>query len=106
MTYEQMHEVAQYLYKLLDDIDTAGDMAKSDDKLYRSIVERTQSKKGLVVDKCDGYTVQFKPSPNKLLFSLLGSEHVFEIINKALDNYKALTPEQIAALKKRFDEIG
>jgi hypothetical protein len=42
----------------------------------------------------------------KLLFSLLGSEHVFEIINKALDNYKALTPEQIEALKKRFDDIS
>ena len=42
----------------------------------------------------------------KLLFSLLGSEHVFEIINKALDNYKALTPEQIEALKKRFDDIA
>ena len=41
----------------------------------------------------------------KLLFSLLGSQHVFDIINKALDNYKALTPEQIEALKKRFDEI-
>ncbi len=41
----------------------------------------------------------------KLLFSLLGSDHVFEIINKALDNYKALTPEQIAALKKRFEDL-
>jgi len=42
----------------------------------------------------------------KLLFSLLGSQHVFDIINKALDNYKALTPEQIEALKKRFDDIS
>lgn len=66
MTYEQMHEVAQYLYQLLDDIDTAGDMAKGDDKLYRSIVERIQSKKWLVVDKCDGYTVQFKPASNAM----------------------------------------
>ena len=42
----------------------------------------------------------------KLLFSLLGSEHVFEIINKALYIFKSLTPEQIAALKKRFDDLG
>ena len=41
----------------------------------------------------------------KLLFSLLGSDHVFEIINKALDNYRALTPEQVAALKKRFEDL-
>lgn len=51
------HEVAQRLYQLLDDIDTAGDIAKSDDVLYRSIVERTQSKKGHFVIECDGYTV-------------------------------------------------
>lgn len=31
------------LWKLLDDIDTAGDIAKSDDKLYRAIAERHQA---------------------------------------------------------------
>lgn len=41
----------------------------------------------------------------KLLFSLLGSNSVYKLIDKALDNYHALTPEQIAALKKRFDDI-
>lgn len=61
MTYEELHSVAQYLYKLLDDIDTAGDMAKADDKLYRAIVERTQAKKGVVVAECDGYTVTLRP---------------------------------------------
>lgn len=66
MTYEEMHAVAQYLYQLLDDIDTAGDMAKSDDKLYRGIVERTQTKKGLVVADCDGYTVTFRALPSNV----------------------------------------
>jgi len=64
MTYDQLHEVAQYLYGLLDDIDTAGDIAKGDDKLFRKIVERTQSKKGVVVEGCDGYTVVLKPLPH------------------------------------------
>jgi len=63
MTYDEMHAVAQYLYQLLDDIDTAGDIAKGDDKLYREIVERTQAKKGAVVAECDGYTVILKPLP-------------------------------------------
>ena len=63
MTYDEMHAVAQYLYKLLDDIDTAGDMAKGDDKLYRAIVERTQTKKIAVVYECDGHTVVLKPLP-------------------------------------------
>ena len=54
---KKYHDVAQRLYALLDDIDTAGDIAKSDDKLYRGIVERTQAKKRDYVVSCDGYAV-------------------------------------------------
>ena len=61
MKYEQLYEVAQYLYGLLDDIDTASDMAKSNDVAYRNIVEKLQSKKGEVVESCDGYAVVFRP---------------------------------------------
>ena len=57
-TAKMYHEVAQRLYALLDDIDTAGDIAKGDDTLYRKIVERTQSKKGTFVIYCDGQTVR------------------------------------------------
>ena len=57
-TTKMYHEVAQRLYALLDDIDTAGDIAKGDDALYRKIVERTQSKKGTFVIYCDGQTVR------------------------------------------------
>ena len=57
-TAKMYHEVAQRLYALLDDIDTAGDIAKGDDALYRKIVERTQSKKGTFVISCDGQTVR------------------------------------------------
>ena len=57
-TAKMYHEVAQRLYALLDDIDTAGDIAKGDDALYRKIVERTQSKKGSFVISCDGQTVR------------------------------------------------
>lgn len=41
----------------------------------------------------------------KLLFSLLSSDNMFQIASKVLDNYKALTPEQLAALKNQFEEI-
>lgn len=64
MTFDEMHAVAQYLYQLLDDIDTAGDIAKGDDMLFRSLVERIQTKKGAVVEECDGYTVTFRPMSN------------------------------------------
>ena len=66
MTHDQLEEVAQYLYKLLDDIDTCGDIAKSNDKLYRAMVEKTQMLKALVVSECDGYTVSFHPAPKKV----------------------------------------
>lgn len=54
---KKYHDVAQRLYSILDDIDTASDIAKSDDKLYRGIVERTQAKKRDYVVSCDGYVV-------------------------------------------------
>lgn len=60
---EKGEAIAQYLYQLLDDIDTAGDIAKENDKAYREIVERIQSKKSKVVESCDGYTVVFKLPP-------------------------------------------
>ena len=61
LTADQLEEVSQYLYKLLDDIDAAGDVAKDNDKLYRKIVENIQKKKCRAVNNCDGYTVKFKP---------------------------------------------
>lgn len=60
---EKGEAIAKYLYQLLDDIDTAGDIAKENDKAYRAIVERIQSKKSKVVESCDGYTVVFKLPP-------------------------------------------
>jgi len=39
---KQALEALEKLWNIIDDIDTYGDMAKSDDKLYRSLVERRQ----------------------------------------------------------------
>ena len=61
MNNEQIHEITQYLYQLLDDIDTVSDMVKGDDKAYRELVEKIQSRRFEIVDKCDGYSVSFKP---------------------------------------------
>lgn len=47
---------AQYLFALLDDIDTVGDIAKADDKLYRELVEKLHRKR-FNVGSTDGYTV-------------------------------------------------
>lgn len=50
---------AEFLWGLLDDIDTASDMAKGDDKAYRQIVERIQ-KRRFEISNSDGYAVTFK----------------------------------------------
>ncbi|MCP3885103.1 MAG: hypothetical protein GY700_06445 [Propionibacteriaceae bacterium] len=49
-------EVIGFLWGLLDDIDTYSDMAKADDKLYRSLVERCQARRwecGITTDGSD-----------------------------------------------------
>ena len=54
----QALEALDKLWQIIDDIDTYGDMAKADDKLYRSLVERKQRTRfeetGI---STDGYTL-------------------------------------------------
>ena len=45
------------LWKIIDDIDSYGDMAKSDDKLYRSLVERRQLERWNLPIISDGYNI-------------------------------------------------
>jgi hypothetical protein len=52
-------KAARFLFDLLDDIDTASDMAKGDHDVYRRIVERLHRRRFEVADT-DGYTVTFK----------------------------------------------
>ena len=52
-------KAAHHLFDLLDDIDTASDMAKSNDAAYRKYVEKVQFRRFEVADT-DGYTVTFK----------------------------------------------
>lgn len=54
MTKEQ---IIEHLWMIIDVIDTASDMAKSDDKLYRSIVERVLILRFETGITTDGYTI-------------------------------------------------
>lgn len=51
--------IAYALYGLLDDIDTAGDMAKDNDKLYRSLVKRAHEKRHQFAIS-DGYSLTWQ----------------------------------------------
>jgi hypothetical protein len=55
---EHLKKISQFLFAILDDIDTASDMAKDNDILYRSIVE-TMHKQRFSVATTDGYNVYF-----------------------------------------------
>jgi len=66
LTYDELYTVAQYLYGLLDDIDTATDIAKSDNRLYRAIADNTQARKQAVVLHNDGYVIHFRPLPKSV----------------------------------------
>lgn len=51
--------IATFLFDLLDDTDTASDVAKGDDKLYRQMVEKIHHKRFWVAET-DGYNLTFK----------------------------------------------
>lgn len=50
-------ETIEFLWSIIDDIDTAGDIAKSDDKLYRGLAEKAQAKRWETGIKSDGYSL-------------------------------------------------
>jgi hypothetical protein len=55
--------VIEQLWAIIDDIDTYGDMAKSDDKLFRALVERRQKDRWKTGITTDGYTLTIPNHP-------------------------------------------
>jgi hypothetical protein len=58
LTEDDWKMIALHLFYLLDDIDTASDIAKENDKLYREYVEKLHRKR-FAVATTDGYGVYF-----------------------------------------------
>ncbi len=54
--------ISVFLWRLLDDIDTASDMAKSNDAAYRKRVEKLQRRR-FEVSTSDGFDIAFKRNP-------------------------------------------
>jgi hypothetical protein len=59
MTHEA---IIHQLWAIIDDIDTYGDMAKSDDKAFRAMVERRQKDRWKTGITTDGYTLTIPAS--------------------------------------------
>ena len=54
---EQLREKIEALWGIIDDIDSYGDMAKADDKLFRSLVEKRQKDRWETGITTDGYVL-------------------------------------------------
>lgn len=54
-----IEEIAQKLFALLDDCDTADDIAKTDDAMFRNLVRKAHEARFLYA-VTDGYSVTFK----------------------------------------------
>jgi molecular chaperone GrpE (heat shock protein) len=72
---KQYKKIIEQLWNIIDEIDTIGDIAKSDDKLYRGLVEQEQKKRWATGILCDGHNlnidIAIKTEPaTKPVFSL------------------------------------
>ncbi len=72
-----LQSTIRYLWSLLDNIDSADDMAKDNDKLYRAIVQREQKKRWATGITTDGYSLDMN--------ELKSMERTPEEIDKAAD---------------------
>ena len=67
--------IAEWLYDILDDIDSVDDMAKDNNGLYRKTVGGLQRLKAEVGNSYDGQTVIFTPPKQKYGFTRLFSQN-------------------------------
>lgn len=65
MTDCDFEKIATQLWKLLDDIDTADDIAKSNHGAYRDLV-RAAAKRRFDLADSDGYQLSWRPSPDNV----------------------------------------
>jgi hypothetical protein len=63
--------VAEFLYDILDDIDSASDLAKGNSVIYENTVERLHKYKNEVGHSPDGQIVIFNTPPNEYGFTRL-----------------------------------
>lgn len=57
---ERHFDLIKSLWEIVDDIDTYGDIAKSDDVLFRSLVEKKQKERWKLPIITDGYSIYLK----------------------------------------------
>jgi hypothetical protein len=57
--YKMEKQIIEYLWQIIDDIDTASDIAKSNNVAYRNMVEKLQRKRWDTGITTDGYKLDY-----------------------------------------------
>jgi basic membrane lipoprotein Med (substrate-binding protein (PBP1-ABC) superfamily) len=52
-------QIIEYLWQIIDDIDTLSDIAKENDVVYRNMVEKLQKKRWNTGITTDGYKLKY-----------------------------------------------
>lgn len=86
-------EIIENLWNIIDDVDTYGDMAKADDKLYRSLVERRQKDRWKTGITTDGYTLTIPDVAVSIEAAVLAER---EACAKLANDFKAFHGDVIA----------
>ena len=76
---EQLREKIEALWDIIDDIDSYGDMAKADDKLFRSLVEKRQKDRWETGITTDGYVLNMPIPRDTSALDAYVSEKVKEV---------------------------
>jgi len=82
----RLREIIEKLWVVIDDIDTYSDMAKADDKLYRSLVERRQKDRWGTRINCDGHKLEFP------------TQFTPTVLNELIEKVEKMTIERCAVI--------
>ncbi len=100
--------VAMVLYSALDDIDTADDLAKGDDGLYRNLVRRYHQERHKVA-QTDGHTVTFhamSEQPEEMMDHTNGWQASPQYVRRLHNLVASMVEEILGRLKSGADLSG
>ena len=101
---EQLREKIEALWGIIDDIDSYGDMAKADDKLFRSLVEKRQKDRWETGITTDGYVLNMPIPHDTSALDAYVAENVKEIIESHAPEGRNVTNAQHVEMRHKFLE--
>lgn len=99
-----IRDIIKKLWQIIDDIDTIGDIAKSDDKLYRRMVEKKQIERWELPIECDGQTIYYGKTYKQCVFEKFKEgKCVVVAINKITGHIWTIKEHEIEILESMIN---